>query len=49
MMGRRRQRKAQLREVNFCDRCGQVCTAECRAQAQIDRTRATVAQYVFLR
>ena len=29
--------------VEFCDSCGQVCTAECRAEAVRQRTRSQAA------
>lgn len=33
---------ADLGRVTFCDSCAQVCTAECRAETQRDRTRTSV-------
>ncbi|MFI7577853.1 hypothetical protein [Micromonospora sp. NPDC049497] len=39
MFTRLRQRREQLRGVEFCEGCGQVCTVECRAQARVDRMR----------
>lgn len=35
----RRRRAASDRNVTFCETCGQVCTATCRAEARYDRTR----------
>lgn len=32
-------RRAELRGVEFCESCGQVCTPGCRAQARLERTR----------
>ena len=43
MLGRMRRRTARLRGVQFCDQCGQVCTAEGRARARLDRVRAEIA------
>lgn len=39
MFERWRQRRAQVRGVEFCEACGQVCTAGCRAQARVERMR----------
>ena len=36
--------------VDFCDACGQVCTAQCRSQAHRDRMRTKsmhVAPFVY--
>jgi Pyruvate/2-oxoacid:ferredoxin oxidoreductase delta subunit len=35
-----RRRADQVRGVEFCDGCGEVCTAVCRAEARRDRVRA---------
>lgn len=32
-------RRAELRGVEFCEPCWQVCTPGCRAQARLERTR----------
>lgn len=34
-----RRRAAQLRGVEFCESCGQVCTQACRSQARLERVR----------
>jgi hypothetical protein len=39
MFAKLRQRREAARGVEFCESCGQVCTAECRAEARIERTR----------
>jgi hypothetical protein len=39
MFARLRQRREATRGVEFCESCGQVCTAECRAEARMERTR----------
>ncbi|SCF13633.1 hypothetical protein GA0070564_103432 [Micromonospora mirobrigensis] len=36
-----RRRHADAQAVRFCDSCGQVCTAACRADAHYQRNRAT--------
>ena len=36
---RRRRRASALTGTTFCDSCGTVCTAGCRAQAHYDRVR----------
>ncbi|NIK59865.1 hypothetical protein [Kribbella shirazensis] len=38
-------RMVRLGRVEFCDGCGQVCTAQCRAEAHRDRLRARQAQF----
>lgn len=43
MSVRSRRRAAKAREVQLCESCGEVCSASCRAQARLDRTRAEVA------
>lgn len=35
--------------VSFCDSCGQVCTAACRAEAHRDRARRAVLGHGLLR
>lgn len=42
-------RRAVVNRIEFCDRCDQVCTAQCRAEARLERTRATVYTLVPLR
>ena len=49
MLDRLRRRPRPLRGVAFCEECGQVCTAECRGRAQVDRVRSRVALQVFPR
>jgi len=45
-----RRRTRRLRRVEFCDGCGQVCTATCRAEAHRDRVRtAATTHFPFLR
>jgi hypothetical protein len=44
---RRRRRTADLSAVSFCDSCGQVCTAECRAAARHDRIRTVALTHVI--
>lgn len=46
-----RRRVAVLRGVAFCETCAQVCTAECRSQARLDRARmwAAAQQSPFIR
>jgi hypothetical protein len=39
MFARLRQRRSATRGVEFCESCGQVCTARCRAQSRYERTR----------
>lgn len=39
MFARLRQRLGQVRGVEFCESCGQVCTTGCRAEARLDRLR----------
>jgi len=34
-------RLSRLRSVEFCESCGQVCTAECRAEAHLSRVRSS--------
>jgi hypothetical protein len=48
-MLRRRHQRGVVRGAEFCDECGQVCTAECRSQARIDRVRTEVALQVLPR
>lgn len=36
-------RRATESTVEFCERCGQVCTAACRSQAHLDRVRQRAA------
>lgn len=43
----RRRRTVNLASVTFCDGCGQVCTADCRAAAHYDRVRATALSHVI--
>jgi hypothetical protein len=38
----RRWRARQLAGVSFCDACGSVCDARCRANAVTDHARTTV-------
>jgi hypothetical protein len=33
--------------VDFCEACGQVCTAQCRSHAHWDRTRTKSMQLPF--
>ena len=40
MFARLRQRRSEMRGVQFCESCGEVCTPACRARARFDRTRA---------
>jgi uncharacterized cysteine cluster protein YcgN (CxxCxxCC family) len=42
-------RRATASPVSFCDSCGQVCTAACRAETHRDRTRTDVLRYGALR
>jgi hypothetical protein len=50
MFARMRRRAAELRGVEFCESCGQVCAPGCRAHARLDRTRTEVwLQAGFLR
>ncbi len=42
-----RRRTADLAAVTFCDSCGQVCTAECRAAAHDDRVRTAALIHVI--
>jgi hypothetical protein len=45
-----RRRAAALRGVEFCDSCGEACTASCRAEARLERTRVWAAYHApFLR
>lgn len=39
MFAKLRQRREQLRGVEFCESCGQVCTTECRVQARVERVQ----------
>ncbi|MEV0267965.1 hypothetical protein AB0H43_04245 [Hamadaea sp. NPDC050747] len=39
MFAKLRQRREQLRGVEFCESCAQVCTAECRVQARVERVQ----------
>jgi len=39
MFARLRQRRVAVRGVEFCESCSEVCTAGCRADARIERTR----------
>jgi hypothetical protein len=39
MFARLRQRRGTVRGVEFCESCSEVCTAQCRADARIERTR----------
>ena len=39
MFAKLRQRREQLRGVEFCDGCGQVCTTQCRSQVHLDQIR----------
>lgn len=43
----RRRRTADLAAVTFCDGCGQVCTAGCRAAAHDDRVRTAALTLVI--
>ncbi len=43
----RRRRTADLAAVTFCDGCGQLCTAECRAVARYDRLRTAGLTHVI--
>ncbi|MEU7997841.1 hypothetical protein AB0B83_21240 [Micromonospora sp. NPDC049060] len=36
-----RRRHTHVRGVTLCEPCGQVCTADCRADARYERTRTT--------
>ncbi|MCW3816150.1 hypothetical protein ONA91_17035 [Micromonospora sp. DR5-3] len=36
-----RRRHVDVQGVTFCESCGQVCTAACRADARYERTRTT--------
>jgi hypothetical protein len=40
MFTKLRQRLGQVRGVEFCESCSEVCTAGCRAEARLDRLRA---------
>jgi hypothetical protein len=42
MMSIFRRRARRPMNAEFCDGCGQVCTPQCRAQAQVERTQASV-------
>jgi hypothetical protein len=44
-----RRRRSSLSSVSFCDSCGQVCTAACRADAHRDRARRIVLGHGILR
>ncbi|WP_157546575.1 hypothetical protein [Hamadaea tsunoensis] len=39
MFAKLRQRLGQVRGVEFCESCSEVCTAGCRADARYDRMR----------
>jgi hypothetical protein len=39
----RRRAAAVLRGVTFCEGCAEVCTAECRSAARLDRARTAAA------
>ena len=39
MVRKLRRRLGQVRGVEFCESCSEVCTAQCRADARIERTR----------
>jgi hypothetical protein len=43
----RRRRTANLSSATFCEGCGQVCTAQCRAAAHYDRDRTAALAYVI--
>lgn len=43
----RRRRTADLATVAFCDSCGQVCTAQCRAAAHYDRVRTAALIHII--
>lgn len=43
----RRRRAARLTAVTFCDSCGQICTADCRATAHYDRVRSAAMTHVI--
>ncbi|MDT0528613.1 hypothetical protein RM555_06350 [Micromonospora sp. DSM 115977] len=36
-----RRRNTRVRDVTLCEPCGQVCTADCHADARYERTRTT--------
>lgn len=38
---------ATLRDVRFCESCAEVCTAECRSQAHLDRVHTYASQQQF--
>ncbi|HZM83521.1 MAG TPA: hypothetical protein VFC19_48010 [Candidatus Limnocylindrales bacterium] len=46
VFGKWRQRRAEAREVEFCEGCEQVCTADCRAQARLKHLRTQQICYV---
>jgi hypothetical protein len=39
----RRRAAAVLHGTTYCESCAQVCTAECRADARLDRARTAAA------
>jgi hypothetical protein len=39
MFGKLRKGRGEARAVEFCESCGQVCTAGCRAEARRERTQ----------
>ena len=44
------QRRLEAKGVEFCETCGQVCTAGCRAQARVEQMRVQAAyQAAYLR
>ena len=43
----RRRRAANLTGTTFCESCGTVCTAGCRAQAHYDRVRTQALTHVL--
>jgi len=44
----RRRTAAVLTATTFCERCGQVCTAECRSAARLDRVRTAATNPLIL-
>lgn len=49
MFSKRLRRATRTRAVEFCETCGQVCDAACRAEARLERTRlAVIYQVPFL-
>ena len=46
MFAKLRQRLNQVRGVEFCESCAEVCTAGCRADARLDRLRTQALSHL---